>query len=155
MADTNRLEPGSPAFEKVRAGTRSSFRFVENVGIDLLEYGRGHCRMMMPLEGNVNHGGIMYAGSLFTLAEMPGGVLFGSVFDSKRFYPIVGEVKIRFALPAGDAFVTATMSDGEIDRITTELEATGRAKYVLDLELTDGDANVVSTSSGIYFALSH
>lgn len=141
-------------FEKIRQGTRTSFRFVENTGIDLLEYGRGRVKLMMPLEGNVNHVGMMYAGALFTLAEIPGGTLFGSAFDTKRFYPIVGELSIRYAKPAmGDAFVVAQLSDGEIDRITSELEEEGRAKYVLDLEISDADGVVLATTSGTYFGL--
>ncbi len=142
-------------FEKIRNGTRTSFRFVENTGIDLLEYGRGLAKLMMPLEGNVNHVGMMYAGALFTLAEIPGGTLFGSAFDTKRFYPIVGELSIRYKKPAmGDAFVTAELSEEEINRITTDLDEKGRAKYVLDLEITDADGGVLATTSGTYFGLS-
>jgi len=141
-------------FEKIRNGTRTSFRFVENTGIDLLEYGRGRARLMMPLEGNVNHVGMMYAGALFTLAEIPGGTLFGSAFDTKRFYPIVGELSIRYRKPAmGDAFVTAQLNDEEIERITSELDANGRSKYVLDLELTDAEGDILATTSGTYFGL--
>ena len=141
-------------FEKIRNGTRTSFRFVENTGIDLLEYGRGRAKLMMPLEGNVNHVGMMYAGALFTLAEIPGGTLFGSAFDTSRFYPIVGELSIRYRKPAmGDAFVVAEMSDSEIDQITSDLEEHGRAKYVLDLEITDADGQVLATTSGTYFGL--
>lgn len=141
-------------FEKIRQGTRTSFRFVENTGIDLLEYGRGLAKLMMPLEGNVNHVGMMYAGALFTLAEIPGGTLFGSAFDTKRFYPIVGELSIRYKKPAmGDAYVVAQLADDEIERITTELEEKGRSKYVLDLEITNSDGDVLATTSGTYFGL--
>lgn len=141
-------------FEKIRAATRTSFRFVENTGLDLLEYERGRVKLMMPLEGNVNHVGMMYAGALFTLAEVPGGTLFGSAFDTKRFYPIVGEVNIRYVKPAmGDAYVVAAMSDDEIERVTSDLEEKGRAKYVLELEITDADGTVLATTSGTYFGL--
>lgn len=141
-------------FEKIRNGTRTSFRFVENTGIDLLEFGRGRAKLMMPLEGNVNHVGMMYAGALFTLAEIPGGTLFGSAFDTKRFYPIVGELSIRYLKPAmGDVFVVAELADDEIERVTNDLEEKGRAKYVLDLELTDADGAVLATTSGTYFGL--
>lgn len=142
-------------FEQIRQHTRTAFRFVENTGVDLLEYGRGMTKLMMPLEGNVNHVGMMYAGALFTLAEIPGGTLFGSAFDTTRFYPIVGELSIRYKKPAmGDAFVTARMSDDEIDQITATLEEKGRAKYVLELEITDADGDVLATTSGTYFGLS-
>lgn len=52
--------------------------------------GPGSTTLRMPIEGNGNHVGTMHAGALFTLAEVPGGVVFGGVADMKRFYPIVG-----------------------------------------------------------------
>jgi acyl-coenzyme A thioesterase PaaI-like protein len=49
--------------------------------IELLELSRGHCKMRMPFEPNSNHVGTMYAGALFTLAEIPGGAILLSAFD--------------------------------------------------------------------------
>ena len=54
----------------------------------------------MPLKPNKNHIGTMYAGALFTLAEMPGGVLFLSSFDNKAFFPIVKELTMKFVKQA-------------------------------------------------------
>ena len=48
-------------------------KFVE---ADILELDKGYVKMRIPFEPNVNHIGIMYAGSLFTLGELPGGCLF-------------------------------------------------------------------------------
>lgn len=64
----------------------------------------------MPGAGNENHIGSMYAGALFTLAEIPGGALFLTSFDSARFYPIVKEMTLRFRRPAkGDIRVEARL----------------------------------------------
>ena len=48
---------------------------------EVLEFSRGHCVMKMPFEPNKNHVGTMYAGALFTLAELPGGAVLISAFD--------------------------------------------------------------------------
>ena len=37
--------------------------------------------MLMPFKPNRNHLGTMYAGALFTLAEIPGGAVLISAFD--------------------------------------------------------------------------
>lgn len=134
---------------------KNTFPFVERSGLELVEVERGRATLRMPLEGNGNHVDMMYAGALFTLAEVPGGTVFSSFVDMKRFYPLVGEVSIRYTKPVvTDAFVTATLSESEMDRIVNELESNGKTKYVLELELTDDAGAVVATTSGTYFGRS-
>jgi acyl-coenzyme A thioesterase PaaI-like protein len=131
------------------------FPFVERAGLELLHVERGHVVLRLPFEPNINHVGMVYAGALYTLGEVPGGALFQSAFDVTRFYPIVGEMSIRFARPAmTDVIVDARMSDDEIERVGAELEAHGKAKYVLDQELQDTAGKVVATTSATYFGRS-
>lgn len=129
-----------------------NMQFSERAGLELLHVERGRTVMRMAFEPNINHVGMMYAGALFTLGEIPGGVLFGGAFDVSRFYPIVGEMSIRFVRPAMTrVLVDARMSDDEIERVTAELEEHGKAKYVLDQELVDENGDVVATTSATYF----
>ena len=72
---------------------------IKRTGIKVLAMKDGYVKTLMPLEGNVNHVGMMYAGSLFTIGECMGGAIYGVAFDVKRFYPIVKEVTIRFRRP--------------------------------------------------------
>jgi hypothetical protein len=53
-----------------------------------------------------------------------------------------------------DVIVDARMSDDEIERVGAELEAHGKAKYVLDQELQDTAGKVVATTSATYFGRS-
>lgn len=146
MTDTYNIQPPQPI---------DSFPFVERSGLTLLHAERGRAVVRMPLEGNVNHVGMMYAGALFTAAEIPGGTVFASAFDMSRFYPIIGELSIRYTRPAsGDVTVEVVMSDAEIERVTAELEDKGRSKFVLETEITDDDGNVVAKTAGTYFGLS-
>lgn len=143
-------------FDTVRKLTTGSIPFAERAGIDLLEFERGHVKMKIPFEGNQNHVGMMYAGALFTLAEIPGGALFMSAFDMSKFFPIVTEMNIKYLKPAmTDITVEASLSEEEIARITEEAEANGKAKFVLDLELKDANNEVVSITSATYQARSH
>ena len=41
------------------------------MGIKVIEAGRGHAVASVPAEGNGNHFGVVYAGVQFTVAEMP------------------------------------------------------------------------------------
>ena len=84
----------------IKAASDKTFPFVERCGVRTLDVERGYCKMMMPLEPNLNHVGIMYAGALYTIAELPGGVIYLTSFDTRRFYPIVKDMAIRFRRPA-------------------------------------------------------
>src|ERR1041384_3624142 len=97
------------------------FPFVERLGLELLHLERGRAVLRLPFEPNINHVGMVYAGALFTVAEVPGGVLFGSAFDISRFYPVVGDLQIRFVRPARTAVtVDARMTEDEIARVTAD-----------------------------------
>lgn len=54
--------------------------FVRRSGVRVLALEAGRVVCEMPLKGNVNHIGTMYAGALFTLAEFPGGPLMLATF---------------------------------------------------------------------------
>ncbi|WP_222829200.1 DUF4442 domain-containing protein [Segniliparus rotundus] len=61
--------------------------FVERSGLRVLIAQRGKARCWMPYEGNENHIGAMYAGALVTLAELPGGLLYLTSFDTRSSSP--------------------------------------------------------------------
>ena len=114
-----------------------------------LEPGRVVCRM--PLRGNVNHIGTMYAGALFTLAEFPGGPLMLATFGMQRFIPIVTELDMRFERAAKtDVSVEFTLDAEEARRIEEETLATGKADFELDGALTDAHGEVVARSRASY-----
>jgi thioesterase domain-containing protein len=137
--------------ELIRQLTEEQIAFVHRSGLkaELLE--PGHVRLLMPLAGNQNHIGSMYAGALFTLAEIPGGALFLTSFDAQRFYPIVKEMNLRFRRPAtGDIRVEARISAEEIQRLQQQASEQGKAEYLLQLQLTDGSGEVIAESRGLY-----
>jgi acyl-coenzyme A thioesterase PaaI-like protein len=137
--------------ELVRQLTEEQIAFVKRSGLkaELLE--PGHVRLRMPLQGNQNHIGSMYAGALFTLAEIPGGALFMTSFDATRFYPIIKEMHLRFRRPATtDISVEARLDLQQVEQLQTLAETTGKADYNLDLQLCDASGEVVALSQGAY-----
>ena len=142
--------------EIVRQLSEDSIAFVKRTNLKAEVLEPGFVRLRVPLAGNETHIGSMYAGALFTLAEIPGGALFLTSFDASQFYPIVKEMNLRFRRPAtGDIVVEARLSAEEIERLQTEAQANGKAEYVLELQLTDGSGEVVALSRGIYQLRKH
>ncbi|MFZ3183602.1 MAG: YiiD C-terminal domain-containing protein [Pseudomonas sp.] len=136
--------------------TEEQIAFVKRSNLKALVLEPGFVRLQMPLAGNQNHLGSMYAGALFTLAEIPGGALFMTSFDVTRFYPIVKEMNLRFRRPAkGDICVEARLSTEQIEQLQNEAQANGKADYLLELELTDASGEVVALSRGLYQLRKH
>lgn len=137
--------------EKITQGNWKTIPFLERTRIVVDHAERGFVRLRMPFEPNVNHVGMMYAGALFTLAEVPGGTMFLTTFDTTKFYPIVKDLQIRFRRPAmTDITVEVRMSEDEIARITAEAEANGKADYGWECELEDESGEVVAISQNLY-----
>lgn len=142
--------------ELARHLTEEKIAFVQRSGLRAEVLEPGYVRLRMPGAGNENHIGSMYAGALFTLAEIPGGALFLTSFDSARFYPIVKEMTLRFRRPAkGDIRVEARLDAERIRQLETEAGERGKAEYSLELQLTDEQGEVMAESTALYQLRSH
>jgi thioesterase domain-containing protein len=141
----------SMPLELVRQLTEEQIAFVKRSGLKAEILEPGHVSLRMPLAGNQNHIGSMYAGALFTLAEIPGGALFLTSFDAQHFYPIIKEMNLRFRRPAtGDIRVEARLEDAQIQALQKQATEEGKADYVLELQLIDESGEVVAQSRGLY-----
>jgi len=141
----------SLSFEQMKNFVEKPFAFVERIGLKALVLERGRVRLAVPLEGNVNHIGSMYAGALFTLAEIPGGALFLTSFDTSRFYPVIKEMTIRFIKPVTtEATVELILDEASISKIQADADAFGKAEYILEGQIRDADGRLMATSRGIY-----
>ncbi|WP_137886951.1 YiiD C-terminal domain-containing protein [Pseudomonas sp. 2FE] len=142
--------------EIARQFTEEKIAFVKRMNLKAEVLEPGFVRLRVPLAGNENHIGSMYAGALFTLAEIPGGALFITSFDASRFYPIVKEMNLRFRRPAtGDIWVEARLGAEDIERLQAEATSHGKAEYSLELKLLDASGQVVAESRGLYQLRAH
>ncbi|ADK84172.1 Thioesterase putative [Desulfarculus baarsii DSM 2075] len=142
--------------EKLRELLETTVPFVRRAGLKALELAPGRVKLLMPFAGNENHIGIMYAGALFTLAEVPGGALFLTTFDIEKYYPVVKEINIRFRRPAtGDVTIEVAMAQDEIGRINAEVEAGGKSEFILEGQITDGQGQVAAIARGVYQIRKH
>lgn len=125
--------------------------FLERMKLQALELRPGYVKLFAPLLGNENHIGGVYAGALFTLAEIPGGALFYTSFDETRYFPVVKEMLITFLRPARtDVYIEISLSEQELNRITAEAEDKGKADFILLGEIKDTAGHIVARSRGVY-----
>jgi len=137
--------------EDAKAFIEKPFAFVERIGLRALVMEPRRVKLELPLAGNANHIGSIYAGALFTVAELPGGALFMTTFDVERFYPVLKAMAIRFRRPAfTDVTVEASLSETEAARIAAEADASGKAEFILKTEIRDADGQVVAQTEGVY-----
>jgi acyl-coenzyme A thioesterase PaaI-like protein len=126
---------------------------VKRMGLRVLELEPRRVKLLMPLKGNENHIGMMYAAALFTVAEVPGGAIHLSTFDVTRYVPVVKQLDIRFRRPAlTDVTFEVELSEEEVRRINRELEAQGKSDFVLNGEIKDAAGTVVAVTTATYQA---
>jgi acyl-coenzyme A thioesterase PaaI-like protein len=134
-----------------RTTLEQGITFVRNAGLQVVELRPGYVKCLMPFRNNGNHIGSMYAGALFTVAEIPGGALFLSSFDTSKYFPIVKALNIDFLKPAkSDVTVEISMTTEHIAGIQAEADSNGKAEFVLKGELKDSAGVVVAESHGVY-----
>ncbi|GAA3513017.1 hypothetical protein GCM10022234_04640 [Aeromicrobium panaciterrae] len=141
-------EPATPA--ELTALARTMIPILDAMGLEVLEVTPHSATARIPAEPNVNHFGAMYAGCLFTVAEVLGGLMAGFM-DVPGGVPLVKRLEIDFSRPATTA-VTArtTLSEAEFDRVQAEAIATGKSNYELVAEVTDEAGTVVARTRGFY-----
>jgi thioesterase domain-containing protein len=140
-----------PSLEQVNGIMRMSIPLVESTRIEVVELERGYAKATAPFEGNGNHLGTMYAGVIFTVAELLGGALAAVTFDIARYAPVVKNVEIAFKRPARTAvFAEARLDEATIAAATAAADADGKGPYELLATVTDEDGTVVATTVGQY-----
>lgn len=124
---------------------------VGRLGIVVERIGPGEVTLRVPIEGNTNHFGTMYAGALFAIAELPGGLIPLLVLGPGTHTPIVTDLQVRFLAPARtDVTLTARMDPAEVAALAAQADAEGRADFTLELEGRDADGRTVVATRGQY-----
>jgi thioesterase domain-containing protein len=128
-----------------------SIPIVAKMGIKVVDFRKNYARLRLPIEGNTNHLGIAYAGSLFTVGELAGGAIYHAAFDTTRFYPIVKQISIRFVrMAVTDVYVEVRLSEDEVAGIVRRAEENDKSDFDLSLEIKDASGVVCSILDGIW-----
>jgi acyl-coenzyme A thioesterase PaaI-like protein len=136
---------------QLNAGLAQLVPRAHEMGVRFAVAESGSVRATLPVEGNGNHFGTIYAGVIFTLAEVLGGALHFATFDATTHYPLVRSMSIDF-VAAGRTSLTAvaTLDDVTVQRVRAEAAAGGKPRFDLCATVTDESGVVVATSVGDY-----
>lgn len=139
------------AQEFIKTSTEAQIEFVKRSGIRLVTAESGFVKCLMPSQGNEDQVGSMYAGALFTLAEIPGGVMWLTTFDVAATMPILKSMNIDFlGMAKGDISVEVSLSSIDIARVKRECLESGKSDMVLNAELKDMQGVLVARSRSVY-----
>ena len=126
------------------------------MGVRVITAERGHAVTTVPVEGNGNHFGVIYAGVQFTVAEVLGGIIALTTFDAAKYFPLVKNLDISFVgMAKSDLRAEARMTDAEIGRVAAEAAERGKSDFALEAVVTDADGNTVATTRGLYQLRAH
>jgi len=124
---------------------------IKRTGIRIVGLRDRYCKLLMPIDGNTNHVGMMYAGSLFTIGELPGGLIVLASYGLGTYVPIVKEVNVRFLAPAKtDVTLELAWSREEADALEKAALENGKTDFELEMEIRDAAGEVVSVVNGTW-----
>ncbi len=122
-----------------------------DMGVTFTDMRPGFVRAEVPFEGNGNHFGVVYAGVIFTVAEVLGGAIHFATFDVSTHYPLVRGLEIDFVAPGKTRLAaSASLSDEEVARIKAEAAPGVKVPFRLDAEVVGEDGTVVARTRGDY-----
>jgi acyl-coenzyme A thioesterase PaaI-like protein len=137
--------------ELMNGALGSTIPTAHKMGVQVVEARRGYAAATVPAEGNGNHFGVVYAGAQFTVAEILGGIIAMSTFDSAKYFPLVKNVDIKFVgMARSELRAQASLDDATIARVEAEAADRGKADFTLEAVVTDADGQTVATTRGLY-----
>ena len=121
------------------------------MGVRFTQLRPGYVQAQLPFEGNANHFGTVYAGVIFTLAEVLGGAMHLVTFDPMTHYPLVRGMTIEFTAPGrGPLTAEAHLDEQTIARVRAEAGSDRKAAFALRATVVGEDATVVASTVGDY-----
>ncbi len=133
--------------EAVRAGLEMAVPFNQHLGLEVAELAPGRGVVVLPDSERLrNHVGTQHAGGLFAAGEAASGAAFVSVFAPRlgEITPLAESARIAYKrLARGPITATATL-DRDADDLLEELDADGRIRFPVAVELTNGAGDVVA-----------
>lgn len=134
-------------FDAVRQGLAQTIPFNTHNGLELVEVAAGRGVVVAPdAEHGKNHIGSQHAGALFAAGEFASGAAFIGAFAEHLggIVPLAERAEIAYRKVAkGPITATATLS-ADVGELLAQVEADGRTRFPVAVELTDADGVVVA-----------
>jgi acyl-coenzyme A thioesterase PaaI-like protein len=135
-------------YEAVAAGLNEAIPFNRHVGLVVEEVAPGRGVVTLPEGEHLhNHVGSQHAGGLFAAGEAASGGAFLGAFAEHLggLTPLAKSASIDYRkIARGPITATGTL-DADVDALLASIESDGRVEFPIEVEMTDGDGNVVAT----------
>jgi acyl-coenzyme A thioesterase PaaI-like protein len=135
-------------FDAVAAGLNQAIPFNRHVGLVVEEVTVGRGVVTLPDGEHLhNHVGSQHAGGLFAAGEAASGGAFLGAFAEHLggLTPLAKSASIDYRKLARGPITAVGTLDAEVDSLLSKIEADGRVEFPVEVEMTDGDGNVVAT----------
>lgn len=133
------------------AHVRTMIPIMDAMGVEVVEAGRNTVAARLPAGPNGNHFGTTYAGSLFTVAEVLGGLYASTSLVLEGAVPLIKSMTIDFLRPATtDVVARTTLADEVIERVLAQTAERGKSDFELVAEVSDAQGTVVARTTGLY-----
>lgn len=137
--------------EEMTAHVRRMIPIFGAMELEVVEAGRTTVAARIPAGPNGNHFGATYAGCLFSVAEVLGGIFASTSLVLEGAVPLVKQVTIDFLRPATTAVTArASLTEETIARVLAETSERGKADFLLETEVSDEQGTVVARTSCTY-----
>ena len=113
----------------------------------------GHVRLRMPFSPRIkNHLDIVYAGAIFSLAEIAGGVATLSAFEQDGCTVLARRMEIDYVRPSrSDLLCEVALPDTVIAESRVTVQAEGKVDLILPIEVQDERGRVIARVSAFYY----
>ena len=135
-------------FDAVAAGLNQAIPFNRHVGLVVEEVAPGRGVVTLPEGEHLhNHVGSQHAGGLFSAGEAASGGAFLGAFAEHLggLTPLAKSASIDYRKIARGPVTAVGTLGADVDALLGAIEADGRVEFPVEVEMTDGDGNVVAT----------
>ncbi|WP_027332193.1 YiiD C-terminal domain-containing protein [Mycolicibacterium tusciae] len=142
--------------DMINGAMEATIPAAHKLGVKVVEARPGFAAATVPLAGNGNHFGVVYAGVEFTVAEILGGIIAIASFDATKYYPLVKKLDIEFTAAArSDLRAEASLDEDELRRIEIDAAENGKADFALNAVVRDEAGQTVAVTRGLYQLRAH
>jgi acyl-coenzyme A thioesterase PaaI-like protein len=135
-------------FDAVAAGLNQAIPFNRHVGLVVEEVAPGRGVVTLPDGEHLhNHVGSQHAGGLFSAGEAASGGAFLGAFAEHLggLTPLAKSASIDYRKIARGPITAVGKLDGDVAELLAKIDAEGRVEFPVEVEMTDGDGNLVAT----------
>jgi uncharacterized protein (TIGR00369 family) len=137
-------------FDAIAKGMAMAVPFLGHLGLEITEISAGEATVRLPRRPELtNHVGSQHAGALFTAAEAASGAAFVGAFAVRMgdVTPLARRAEIDYVkIASGPIMASAKLGVDPAEALAI-LDAEGRVEFPCEIELTDGNDNLVATAT--------